>query len=394
MSNESLHEIERDVEHHRAELSGAINELQQRFSPEALVRAVADGLRDHGGDMSVAIGKSVQQNPVALALTGVGLAWMVFGRSYDDRPAVQYRESTRSPVRGDDRYSGSGYRSSGYADPDRVPHSNSGTYQSGSTRPSWLDTDDSHSGGSDNGPSLGERASDAAHSMGERASGAAHKVGDAVGDAVHGIEDRIAGARDSAADSASHLRDRLYHGTEHLTEAARERIAEARHRAMEASRAAAPAMRKQWQSGRDTAVHFFEDQPLIAGALALAVGAAIASALPRTKTEDDLMGEQSDYLIHEAERIFEEEAAKAMKVGKAALREAGKIVEEKGEEVGKAAASASEVLKDEAREAASRVKGAAASEAEHQGLTKAADDEADKPSAPKPATTPGSGPQF
>jgi hypothetical protein len=38
----------------------------------------------------------------------------------------------------------------------------------------------------------------------------------------------------------------------------------------------------------------FRDQPLVGGALAFAVGAAIGAALPHTDTEDEAMGEAAD----------------------------------------------------------------------------------------------------
>jgi uncharacterized protein YjbJ (UPF0337 family) len=38
----------------------------------------------------------------------------------------------------------------------------------------------------------------------------------------------------------------------------------------------------------------FDQQPLIAGALAFAAGAALGAALPHTKQEDQLIGEQAD----------------------------------------------------------------------------------------------------
>ena len=71
------------------------------------------------------------------------------------------------------------------------------------------------------------------------------------------------------------------------------------------------------------------DQPLLCAALGLAVGAAIAAALPSTDSEDDLMGGASDALKDKMGEVASEqlESAKAaagkavQAAGTAALRE-------------------------------------------------------------------------
>ena len=64
-------------------------------------------------------------------------------------------------------------------------------------------------------------------------------------------------------------------------------------------------------NGRDSAGDLFERQPLVIGALAFAVGAAIAALLPKTRTEDNYLGARRDALMDEAERIYHEERARA-----------------------------------------------------------------------------------
>jgi ElaB/YqjD/DUF883 family membrane-anchored ribosome-binding protein len=45
---------------------------------------------------------------------------------------------------------------------------------------------------------------------------------------------------------------------------------------------------------RDRGTELVREQPLVVAALGLAIGAAVAALLPRTTTEDSLMGEASD----------------------------------------------------------------------------------------------------
>jgi hypothetical protein len=78
-------------------------------------------------------------------------------------------------------------------------------------------------------------------------------------------------------------------------------------------------------------VNAFDRQPLAAGALAFAAGAAIAAALPRTQMEDDYFGERSDQFLEDAERLFEEERAKLGRVAKATADEAKAVMSEKAD---------------------------------------------------------------
>ena len=57
---------------------------------------------------------------------------------------------------------------------------------------------------------------------------------------------------------------------------------------------AGDAMRGQVESLNQTVLNQFRDQPLVGGALAFALGAALGSALPHTAQEDALMGDAAD----------------------------------------------------------------------------------------------------
>ncbi len=166
------------------------------------------------------------------------------------------------------------------------------------------------------------------------------------------------------------MRERLSEGTEALGEQARERVIAARERAMDAWQATG----RYSQYGRERAVDMFEEHPLVAGALALAMGAAIGASLPRSRTEDAYMGETSDALFDEAERIYAEEKEKLGKVAEAATDEAKNIAREtKADADNKADAdSAAQDVANKAAEKAKasgkRVADAAKSEADKQKL--------------------------
>lgn len=53
-------------------------------------------------------------------------------------------------------------------------------------------------------------------------------------------------------------------------------------------------MNESMQNARESLVQFYRDQPLIAGSLGIAIGAALGALVPPTEIEDDMLGETSD----------------------------------------------------------------------------------------------------
>lgn len=374
-------QIERQIEREREDLASTLDELKSRFTPEAIFGELTRNVRRHGGDVGQAFVESVKQNPLALALTGAGLAWLMMGRSHDE-PSAKRTAPARSFEPED---------SFGMGDPATIggARASSGPRRSGGrpgvpVYPQWYDDGNMFSeedrggghegswrrdaGGSDGSTadSLRGRADAAATAVGD----GARSVGEGVEDAASEVGDAARRAGRSASDFASRTRASLAAGTESLGEEARSRVMAARERAVEARRRATQAARSGYDRGRAGAVDFFEQQPLVAGALAVAVGAAIAGALPRTRKEDEWFGDSSDALMEEAERIFSEERRKAERVAGAALDEAGRIAEEKGPEADSAISEAIGAAVDEAKDAGGRIEQAARDEADRQNLGK------------------------
>lgn len=180
--------------------------------------------------------------------------------------------------------------------------------------------------------------SNTAKDMLNSASDTAQKLAHDANDTMHRV------GHDVSAE-ARRLRDRLSEGTEGLSEAARERVVAARHRAVEARRQASSAV----SNGRDSAGDLFDRQPLVIGALAFAVGAAVAALLPKTRTEDSYLGARRDALMDEAERVYHEERARAERAIAAARSELETAAQE-------AAGSAKAALKDAASQAEGKVR--------------------------------------
>jgi hypothetical protein len=397
-------EIERDIERERAGLSHTLEDLQDKFSVEGVVRQVSDQFREHGGDFGRSVTDAVKRNPIGLALTGVGLAWLMFGdstgnrgshdprysrRDLDDGAADQYsRRSTLPNHAAPPRQSLSRNLGPQPGDPTKPYYA--GRYSNQDDVPSWARTEDDDSGsgigtnlrdgaakageGVSNAASSAEDATrnaatstaDAARKTGSSVAGTARDAAGAVSDAGRSTMDGARNLAASASDRAAAMRTRLAEGTESLSEEARNRVVAARERAVEARHAAS----RYGRQGRDRAVDMFEEHPLIAGALAVAVGAAIGAALPRSRTEDQYLGEHSDNLMAEAERIYEDEKSKLGKVAKAATDEAKTIANETKANADEAAPAdtAAQAAVDKAKSSGQRIADAAEDEAKKQKL--------------------------
>lgn len=59
-------------------------------------------------------------------------------------------------------------------------------------------------------------------------------------------------------------------------------------------------MKESAQNAREGLVQFYRDQPLIAGSLGIAIGAALGALVPPTEIEDDMLGEASDRSVDAA----------------------------------------------------------------------------------------------
>ena len=106
-------DIEREIERERVALSRSLDSLNRMFSRDALTDQAIALLRDNGGDLTGAVLRQVKANPMALALTGAGLAWLATGSERPDpaRPArklvrrkpapkVAYDHRSRPPAPG------------------------------------------------------------------------------------------------------------------------------------------------------------------------------------------------------------------------------------------------------------------------------------------------------
>jgi ElaB/YqjD/DUF883 family membrane-anchored ribosome-binding protein len=296
--NRSSKEIERDLEEQREGLADSLDDLKEKFSVDTIVREAATQIREHSGDIGASVTRAVKENPLGVALTGVGLAWLIFGERRTPSNGRDYDTYRRDRAEyGPDHDPYGAYASQ------RDPIGAGARYSQRSVRdtstPSWA------------------RGVDETHD---------HDDHEDRGSRMEGMKENVQGRAEAVRHRAAALRDRLSEGTEHFSDEGRARVLDARERAYKAHQATMSRM----SDARDKAVDLFEEQPLIAGGLALAVGAAIGAALPHTRMEDEYFGDTADELMREAERIYGEEREKLGSIAQQAVKDVGDVVEKAG----------------------------------------------------------------
>lgn len=308
--------LEREIEQDRDALRRTLNDLQEELSLDGFTRRLTEKFRENGSDWANAASEAARSNPVALALTGVGLAWMIFGRGYDPvHNAMDHRSDRRSSDW--DRPSKPYTVSTSRSDMSRSDSSSMGGSPSNVTgQGGW----NSSQTGSQHrsGLSSGSRSGGGSYSGSRSGSGGSHAGGSRQGGMSETLRQKAQSWRDRVGSSTSSLHDRLSEGTEGFSEEARRRVHDARRRALEAQETASRRLRERSRMVSKG----YDSEPLFFGVAAAAIGAGLACLLPRTRQEDELLGSYSDQLFHEAESIYEEEKAKVQRAVAAGLDEA------------------------------------------------------------------------
>jgi hypothetical protein len=232
--------LEDQIEAHRANVEDTLDKLRGRLSVDQVVDDIGQivGVQDLRGTLALT-GRQMRENPLALGLIGIGLAWLLIGRGPSDQgPSDDGHGGQR------DRPSGGILPAARHQD---VPTQN-------------------HAAHDGAGESLAETVVGGAAEIAGKASALAHDLADQARHAASGVTDRV---KDLSAD-ATH---RMHAGG--LIKQIGQRI---------------------------------ERQPLLLGGVALIAGAVIGAALPRTRTEDRLLGASRSRLLQEAR-----EGAQALK---------------------------------------------------------------------------------
>jgi ElaB/YqjD/DUF883 family membrane-anchored ribosome-binding protein len=262
-----------DIEHTRSELTETVEAIQERLNPQRLVDEAKETVREatigKAEQMAYEVGErvretrmsfmdTIRENPVPAALAAIGLGWLWTKRSHSSSYGwgADYERSRRRIE----------YSEGWGTDYERRQH---------------------------RGPmrQAGHVVSGAAGQAGHVVGGAAGKVGDVAGNTASKVGD-VAG---QAASKVGHVAGDVKDTAGELAEATQERLSEfgtgAQHQARRA---------QDWYQ------HNLQENPLVVGAAAMVVGAAIGLALPETQREAELMGDARDRLMDKAKEVAHE----------------------------------------------------------------------------------------
>lgn len=282
MTQSSPHELEKEAERRRAEMAETAEQLRAKLTPGQLVDEIAHNFRD--GDMGKALSNlktQVRDNPLALALVGAGMACLVAG------------------------IPGSSPRSS------RVPRmATGGSGAMGSAR---------ETGGS------------VAHSVGAGLSGAAAKVsstGASIGDGVSSGASSVAEAGQSAARAVGDGLSSVGEGVARAGSTVGDGLSAGMSSLADAAGQAGGLTRDGYRYLEDEISGLLEREPLVLGAIGLAIGAAAGALVPRSRFEEEHLGayesEMRDAGMKAAKSAVKKAGAVASAVGSAAMDEANR----------------------------------------------------------------------
>lgn len=241
-------EIKHEIERTRSEMSETLGEIQDRLRPDHLLQQARDGVTQaaKGKVRNIMSSAGDTAGMVAARAKGAGNYLADYAMEHPIRIAVTVGALTWWMLRGRDRsYDWQGAVDTNWDDAEAVGYS-------GDNR-SLRDR-------------AGEYVSSARETVGEYASSARDTVGSYASSAREAVGDYASSARDSARSAAIRARSA-------------------------ASNAAGSA--NDWANAN----------PMAAGAIALAIGAAIGASVPRTDFEDGTIGETRDRAWERASQV-------------------------------------------------------------------------------------------
>ena len=329
--------LKREADARRENLSRTLSAVEQRFSPNHLTQQAADYFGEHGGDIAKSVSQSVKENPLPLLLTGVGLAWLISSQSRSSSPS--YGDSgypDRSSGRDELGYVSSRTHSAYAQNALSSAHSRStqinGSFGHDSDDDSATDRakqtiDDWTQSAGQWRDELQEKLKSIKREASETAEQWQERVINASVDQAEGLNQQYQQAKetmltrsrqhtgslmDSArqavedwTQSAGQWRDELQGKLKSIKQEAGETTEQWQERIVNASVDQAEGLNQQYRQAKNMMMargrehvqstkNFMQDQPLVAGALGVAAGALIGALLPRSKVEDELIGDRAD----------------------------------------------------------------------------------------------------
>ncbi len=257
------HDIEARLERDRQDVATAFSALRDRFSPDSLWQDAASFVTRNAGKHTATLEGVIRGNPMAVAMSAVGLAWLVLGRPNqgDDTPEKSTLAGTRFEAM--TRWEDEG---GPVTDPQMpVP----------AALDDWTIEADK----------LRSRAA----VMLDQINKATRKGSASAGELAHRKAEVLSAL-------TKDVRRALGRGLEGLSETTRNAALAAREQGYDAHLAA-----------RRKTSEVMQDRPLTSAMALAGAGAALALLLPRSTVEDRYLGRTRDQIVDELTRVFQDE---------------------------------------------------------------------------------------
>lgn len=333
--HKSAAELQREIELQRSQVESTIDQIQAKLSPGQFVDELLSYTKGGGGEFVASLQRNVTANPLPVALLGVSLAWLMAkpagAASNSTSVSDAQWDSSINRRRGYTGGAGDDYDDDYYDDADYPV-----TIISGNSLQRLGNTSDAH------GHTYSEFADDA----GKKFRALSDKTGRRAGHFVDETGNRFRGFTDAAGERVEHFRDEAGNLLEeasgwasHTWQKAREKLHDAQdaiggqaHAGRDRAQAAGDTMRTQLDGLNQTILHQFRDQPLVGGALAFALGAALGTTLPHTAQEDALLGDAADKVkgkvSEKASELYDQGKDKASELYETASEKAGEVYQQ------------------------------------------------------------------
>lgn len=226
-------QLEREIDQQRNHIEGIVKQLESKLTPGDILGEVMQMGKGSGRELIGTLGQTIKENPLPALVTAVGMYWL-YSSSHRINPRIMT--------------TGVGYN---------TPASNTNaTTLSSASSTTAFSTDSAYNAGQTMG---------VGHSSGSTVGGklgaVTSTVGEKLGSAKSVVGEKLGSAKSTVSDKTSGL------------------VGSARVRASQAS---------------DGFSRMLDENPMAVGAIGIAVGALLGAVIPKTRKEDEWLGERSD----------------------------------------------------------------------------------------------------
>lgn len=287
-SNRSPEEIEREIANTRSEIEDTLSQLQKDLSFSQLADRVMGYVRGSGSDIAHTVGRSVRDNPMPIALIGLGITWFALSQR---RGPEEPRRVTRTEYVHEEELPAEGYYQGAYGGDGEISEAQVRARETAA------------------------RARERAEETMERAGQRMESAKERTRGAMQSAKERTRSAMEKARGAAEKTRGAMQ-SAKGTVSGAKERASEVSSRARQSARRMGSEVRYQTARASSQLRERVNEQPMLLAVLGIAIGAILGAVLPSTRQEKRMLGPARERFVSRAD----EAAARS-------IRETGEAVQ-------------------------------------------------------------------